>query len=507
MEFKYGVILACLALTIFLIVKELRRTDKSRLLWRLVAAIFMVASFACLIIPITYSIKKEELAGELNLYTEKANHFIDLNYYLKENPQIKKINIYGYGLNDEELKVIKGYQISFHPLAIPSGIISVSWPKKIKAATQLAVQGVYTNSTRKPVKLKLFGLGANLDSVTIKPNARLNFSLTNLPKQIGKTVFKIIALQGKDTLSADPVPFEVENKQPISVLILASFPDFEYKFLKRWLFENQFQVAVRSQISKNKYSTEFLNRDAANLNQINQALLKNIDVVISDESELSPEIYKAVNNGMGLIIRAKPTDTTEKVKTDSRLNGMGKIVTTTVASTYQWQLAGKKVEYSRYWSLLFEKALRKKLASQSFEIIPQWPTVNEKARLTVNLSDTKAPVISIDSAKIAPRQNMELPFVWDGFFWPKAAGWTTLSINQKTESIYTYEVGDWNAAKKFSRLKTTENFVASQPKRDSKGDKIEVVTTEELRKWWFFVVFLAAISFLWYEKRFLVPTS
>lgn len=498
MEFKYGIILASLIFTIFLVIKEVRRVDKSRLLWRLLANILMSISFTLLIIPISYSIKKRELAGELNLYTEKANHFADLNYHLKAHPEIKKINVYGFGLSDEELEGLKDYHLSFHPPAVPSGIISASWQKKIKASAQLTVQGIYNNSTSKAVKLKLFGLGTNLDSVTIKPDSKLNFSLSNLPKQIGKAVFKIIALQNKDTLSAEPVPFEVERKQPISVLILASSPDFEYKFLKKWLFENQFSVAFRSQISKNKYSSEFLNRDIVNLNQINQTLLKNIDLVIADESELSPEIYSAINNGMGLIVR-----TAGKIKEESRLYGMGKIVTTTMTSTYQWQLAGKQVEYSRFWSSLFAKSLRKKIESQSFEITPQWPTINQKARIKVSLFDTTPPVISMDGAVIAPRQNMELPFVWDGFYWPKTTGWNNISINQKTEDIYIYKKTDWNAAKNFTKLKATENFVANQPKKDSKGDKIEYVTTEEVSKWWFFVAFLAAISFLWYEQRFL----
>jgi len=498
MEFNYGVMLVCLAFTVFIIGKEIQRTDKSRLIIRVLASILLGTSFALLILPIHYLIKKEKPAGELNYDTERNNHFADLNYHLKAHPEIKKINIYGYGLNSEELIKLKDFQLSFHPLAGPSGIISASWPMKIKASEQLNVQGIYNNTTHKAVKLKLLGLGISLDSVMLKANTKLNFSFSIQPKQIGKAIFNIVAMQGKDTVSIEPVPFEVEPKESISVLILASSPDFEYKFLKKWLFENQYAVAFRSQISKNKYNTEFLNRNVVNLNQIHQDLLKSIDLVICDEDELSPEIFKAVNNGMGLIVRKAG-----KIKTDSRLYGMGKIVTTPITSTYEWQLAGKLVEYSRFWSLLFAKSLRKKLESQSFEIVPQWPTINEKARLILSLSDTKPPLIAVNEIKIAPRQNMELPFVWDGVFWPKTVGWTNISINQKTESIYTYEVEDWIAAKKNAKLQHTANFVANQPKRDLKDNKVETVITEELSKWWAFIVFLATISFLWYEKRFL----
>ncbi len=514
MEFKYGVFLVCLAFSIFLIVKEVKREDRSRLIGRLLASVFMVACFALLIIPVRYSIKREQPEGELNFYTEKTNSFADLSYHLKAHPEIKKINIHGYGLSADEIKKLKDYQLSFYPLAPPSGFTSASWPNKIKATEKLIVQGAYQNNTSKVVKLKLFGFGATLDSATIRPNAKANFAFTNHPKQLGKAVFSLIAMHDKDTITAEPVPFEVENKEPVSVLILASFPDFEYKFLKKWLFENQFKIASRTQISKNKYHTEFLNREAVNLNQINNALLKDIDVVIIDEEENTPEIIKAVNAGMGLIVRAKAikispyhqpllSDTAGKVNVDSRLSGMGKIITTTIPSTYNWQLAGKQAEYSRFWSLLFANALRKKIKNYAYRIEPRWPTVGEKTRLIWSVSDNRPPFVSMDSLVIAPRQNMELPFLWDGFFWSKTSGWITLSVNQNSENIFNYEKEDWAAAKNLEKLEATAYFVTNQNKKALKSTKVEYRTIEELSKWWFFIGFIAAISFLWYEQRFL----
>ena len=482
MEFNYSVILICLAFAIFLIVKEILRNDKSRLVWRVVASIFMVASFALLIIPITYSIKKIAPANELNLLTEgsvfypkQSIHLSDLNYHLKVHPEIKKINVYGYGLSDRELKMLKGYQLWFHPPTTPSGFISASWPKKLGVSAQLVVQGIYHNPTNKKVKLKLSGLGSDLDSLSVKANTKVKFSFVNQPKQIGKAVFNLIALQDKDTLFAEPVPFEVFRKQPIRILILASSPDFEYKFLKKWLYENQYAVAFKSQISKDKYNTEFLNQKAVNLNQINQDLLKNIDLLICDEAERSATIATAVNNGMGLIVRVNNLPFTQavnhqpllkddkgKVIVDSQLSGMGKIITTTMASTYQWQLAGKQVDYSRFWSLLFSKALRKKADTNAFEIEPKWLMVDEKTRLKVSVSDDKSPLIFIDSIKIAPRQNMELPFLWDGYFWSKTAGWHTLTINQSVENIYSYKKSDWKD-RKSTRLNSSHSTLSRMP--------------------------------------------
>lgn len=557
------------------------------------ATVLMLACFALLIIPISYSVKKKTPAGVLTLLTagthldtiaaikgakydldstlfpmrksQRINHIADLAYYLKGHPTVKTVNIYGYGLSETELKALKDKQISFHPAIRPSGIISASWQKKLKATESLNVQGVYHNSTKETVKLKLYGMGTSLDSVRVKPKAQVQFSFVNRPKQMGRAVYSLIALQGNDTLSVEPVPFEVSIKAPVNVLILASFPDFEYKFLKKWLYENEYAVALRSQISKNKYSTDFLNMKAVNVNQLNQALLKNMDLVVIDEAELAAisandraSIYNAVANGMGLIIRvanSKPespsqnfnqyevlsaiekplslrssgnlkfsdlsfkqtlflksginehpliTDETGKILVNSRLSGMGKILTSTFLSTYQWELAGKQYDYGNFWSLLFNKSSRKKIENQSVLLAPQFPSVDEKTRLSLSLADDKVPTIVIDSIKISPRQNMEIPSEWDGIYWAKNFGWHRLAINQTTENIYFYKNSDWKDAKNFIKLAHTRNIVADQASEKVIDDEIEFSEIETISKWWFFVGFLLTISFLWYEQRFLV---
>lgn len=583
MEFKYLIILCCLTFAVFLIFKEFTRDDKSRLWWRIFASTIMVASFALLIIPITYTTKKDEPAHELNLVTEgasadtistlkaplytqdsnlvrkrervKVTYLADLAYHLKTHPAVKRINIYGYGLALQDLKSLKGYQVSFHPAALPTGVKSVSWQKQLSMSETLTVQGTIHNPTKRDVKLKLYGMGTGLDSLLVRANTSPNFSFSIQPKQTGKAIFSLITFQDNDTLSVDPIPFEVAAKKPFSVLILASFPDFEYKFLKQWLYENGNPLVFRSQISKDKYSTHFLNRKSVNVNRLNQALLKSIDLTVIDEVELAAisasektSIYAAVNNGMGLIIRAAKANTYEatsstanavtlkssdQVKfnnlpfpqtlflktraneqaliTDiggrtvvgSRLTGMGKILTTTLASTYQWQLAGNKNDYAKFWSHIFAKALKKEIATQSFEILPKWPTVNQQSTIKINLSDNKPPILSIDSISISPRQNMELPFSWDGYYWPLNSGWSVLSVNKQLANIYIYSQSDWKGAKAFEKLNTTANFAASYPVSELKDTKIEYLATEQVNKWWYFIIFMVATSFLWYEQRFL----
>ena len=593
MEFKYIAILVCLILLAFCLFKEITRADKSRLFWRILASVIAVAYFTLLIVPIKYETHLQQNANEIVLLTNgtnpdsiskikgkkyilgsantaelkniKAVPVADLSYFLKANPTFQKLNIYGYGLTDSELKDAAGHEISFHPSAKSTGIISVNWQAKLKATNDLLVQGTYQNAGNKSVKLLLKGLGFSIDSLIINPQSTVPFSFKNKPKQNGKAVYQLITLQGNDTISKEPVPFLVEDQTPMKVLILASFPDFEYKFLKKWLFDNQYPLAFRSQISKNKYSSDFLNMDSLSLNRVNSAALKRFDVLIIDEEELASisveeraSIDQAVNNGMGLLIRisnAKSatalsgrisryetpapkektlslniknedfkltklpfeqtlflkasitdqpliTDNTNKILVSSRINGSGKIIISSLSATYNWLLSGNKADYASYWASLISKTARKRAEIQTVEIIPQFPVLNQKIRFIADFKEGgKTPSIMINDIKLSPRQNIELPFQWDAVSWPQNEGWNDLYINQVNQSFYVYKKEDWQLLKNQAKTDLMQQFIENTSRRNNKIAITDQIIQNEISKWWFFAGFLLAASFLWHESR------
>ena len=593
MEFNYYIIIACVLLGLFLFFKEVCRQNKGQLIFRLLATLLMLVSFGLLIIPISYQVKQEEPIGELNLFTKgvhpdtvakiksqkftldssvlKANlrssiSFIpDLAYHLKANPSVKKINIYGYGLADEDLLALKNHLVAFHPADVPEGIISASWPKKISTTTPLRVQGMYNNSGKNTIWLKLYGMGFAQDSLQVQANTKVNFSLKAQPKQIGKAVYQIIALRKSDTLAKEPVPFEVGEKHQLKVLILASFPDFEYKFLKKWMYENQYSVIFRSQISKNNYSVDYLNTNTTNVNQINSSLLKKQDILIIDEDEWDALnaaerqiIDAAVVDGMGLLVRitnakangasqkfkrtetVQPTLKTTQVKdvtgevelnelpfaqtlfltssadeqaifatatgkiiVNSGIRGAGKILTSTLASTYQWQLSGKSGDYAKFWSALLNKTARKFNLEQSYEVLPKLLAINESGRLITRVNSTEIPLLEYNNIKLAPRQNMELPYQWDGKFWPSVAGWNKITINKSVANVFVYQNTDWLQLKNANTLKLTLTFVNHQAANSYQQEKTFASVTKKLSKWWFLLLFLCSAGYLWFEQRFL----
>ncbi|WP_406826008.1 hypothetical protein [Pedobacter sp. KACC 23697] len=592
MEFKYVAMLAGLVLLAFLLYKEVCRGNKARLIWRILANIIAVSCFVLLMVPISYKTRVPQNTGELILFTAgthpdsisrlkgkkyvhssadlknvKAINIQDLSYFLKSNPNIHKLSVYGYGLNKAELAQLKGYQVIFHPAANPTGIIAADWPGRLKTTESWQVQGTYQNSGSRAVKLLLKGLGKTVDSIEIGSKSSKAFSFKTTPKQNGKAVYELISLQKNDTLAKEPVPIQVADQAPMKVLIMASFPDFEYKFLKNWLYENQYPLAFRSQISKNKYAFDFLNLDSLSLNRISTSSLKKFDVLIIDEEELaaiSPDerssIDLAVKNGLGLLIRvanlkasttlggrfsrfespalkgkplilrltedqfkfnALPTeqglflkpdptdqplifDSNGNAMVNSTINGYGKVLISTLSSTYHWLLSGQKNDYATYWSKLIANAGRKRNDMLTVNTIPQFPVVNQKTRIITALSTAdKLPVLKVDNVQLSPRQNMALPFQWDALYWPQKPGWTNLEVNQTTEPIYIYRKNDWQALKYQQTLNDTHQFIQNLSQNDTKTQLADTVLTEEVSRWWFFAGFLIAAAFLWYEARIL----
>lgn len=591
MDFNYIVLFGCALLLVICVLFELKQADRSRLVLRVLATVIAISCFALLIIPIKYNIRSTQQANHITLITDgtnidslinvagkkyilssantgglkkiKAPIITDLAYFIISHPEITKVDVYGYGLTKEELKTLNHHEIKFHPSPNP-GVISVNWPTKLKSTDQFQIQGIYQNST-KAKKLLLRGLGTSIDSINIAANSSQQFSFRNRPKPMGKAVFELIVLQGADTISRDPIPFEVMPQEHTKVLILASSPSFEYKFLKQWLYDHQFPVVFRSQISKNKFSMDFLNMERFNLNRISTATLKKFEILILDEEELAGisieeklAIESAVRHGLGLLMNVSSpkslsslgasfsryeltaskektlslrsnkdaikleklpitqtlffkagsndqplvSDNNGKIVVNSYLNGNGKVAISSLSSTYSWLLSGKKTDYSNFWSMLLTTIAKKKVEAQSIKITPQFPVVNERIRVITDLTElNKAPLIKINEGILSTRQNMELPFQWDALFWPQKEGWNNLLVNQVNQSWYVYQKQDWLVSKQQSKLQSTLTFSKNSLNQNQSLANGVEITEAEVSKWWFFTGFLISIGFLWYESR------
>lgn len=346
-EWNYIVIGLSVLLLFFLIWKEITRKNKASLLWRLAATIFAISSLACIALPVSFNHTKTVIiTHQAVLLTEgfdsdsvnkflSANHnnippvltidknvnaaqkynaayVPDISFLSQQYQDIHTFHVFGYGFDKDVLNGLKNVSIIFHPTELSSGITFISWPQKIKTGEKLFIEGNFNNASASKAKIVLSDFNSALDSANIADSKNEKFQLATIPKHSGRAVYAIAVVADKDTIEKEAISVQVEQGEPLKVLMLASSPDFDNKFLKYHLSQNGYKVVARTAISKNKYLKEYLNTASIPLDRINSALLDNFDITIADatelaaisKSELAAIQAQVAQKSMGLVIKA-----------------------------------------------------------------------------------------------------------------------------------------------------------------------------------------------------------
>jgi len=586
MSWTIIVLIICCLLAAFAVWKEVSRPKKAHLALRIIASILAIVTLACIILPISYNRRisvaddhaailltpgfdADSLTNYKSEQTFTADRSIQKSYLqaklirldqLKtDSPAFSKIHVLGYGLSSNELKELKQLPVIFHPASLPDGIININWNRKLKTGESLVVQGRYNNTSSKAVKLILRGLSTQLDTAIIPAKSNKEFELITVPKSEGRVVYHLLAINGKDTLENENLPVEINLVQPLKVLILSASPDFETRFLKSWLAENGYAVAVRSTISKDKFSSEYTNMQPVKLEHLNANVLEQFDMVIGDLSVLKIETAlksEVTQKGLGVIIRAdslskgsswlqsgfpleklavkNPSPVSliirgqknkaASLKTDqtfirempstqtlvadaqnhslvsSSLAGSGRLVFTAITNSYNWMLAGDKDDYAAFWSLLIKNAVRKTPVSESWNT-SKFPTVNEPIDLQLQSAQTPGKIVA-DSSAIAPVQNPDIPFEWTNRYWPVITGWHSIKQNNgQVQWWYVYGNNDWKYAKVTEKLAATRHYAEVYPANGSVTKQIHEKVRIEVPKIYFYLLLLIACAYLWAEAK------
>lgn len=590
MSWTVIVISACTLLSVLMIWKEYQRPTRSRLIWRVLATLSVFAALACIALPISYNspiktgtnnailltlgFDRDSLTKYQNskLFTadiaiQKANPKLKIKFIpdLSDLPQgklnIASLQVLGYGLNGDELEQLNNFPILFHPAAHQPGITSIDWARHLKTGESLQIQGKFTGNTSK-INLVLKGLNTSLDSATINPDA--NFELKAIPKNSGRATYALLAIDGKDTLERETISFEVEPKQTIKVLMLATSPDFENRFLKNWLARQEYGVTVRTAVSQAKFSREYFNMPQVNTDHVNSSLLDKFDLVIGDLSafkSLSPAenstLQQAVQNGLGIIAKAdsskgasflsntfvveRPsgkepkasallidgqTSPTAKLLSDaayinpqanarplitndqnqivanSTIYGGGKIIFSLLSNTYSWALAGNQNDYTNLWSKLIEKVSRKAILSQKWHTFPQLPVVNEPCTITIAGPAGLPLLVKAETSPLAFKQNPLLPFSWDATYWPANGGWQQLTQNGAAIYWwYVFKPGDWAILHAFEKASATQKYaLQNHGKAVNNTPQLQNIRVS-MSKIYFYLLLLLCCTYLWVEGK------
>lgn len=586
--------IVCILLAAFAVWKEYARVNKSRLVLRMIAALLAVLALACVALPLTYQRdivkqdKNEVILLTQGYNTDSLKQYATVKTFTldekikKENAKavllssldqivadstVTRLRILGDGLDKEELQQLNGLPIVFYPASVKQGITAAAWAQKLKAGEPLTIQGNFKNASAKKVKLVLKGLSTGLDSVMSNADGDNPFQLTTIPKNTGKNVFNLLAIVGTDTIEKEDLPVQIEPVKLLKVLMLTASPDFESRFLKNWLSQSGYAVAVRSAISKDKFNKEFINLDQFPIDHLSQATLAKFDVLIGDLAvlktlnggEASALQQEVTQKGLGIIIKGDttthstswlqrdfPTDrlalkeplpvplllqgelaktdkfnaglvyiksggNTQSLVTDERahvfaataLAGSGKLVFTPLNNTFSWMLNGDKNDYTNLWSLLIGKAARRLPVTENWNTLSAIPTMSKPLQLL--LQNAVAPLnVKINDVSIASAQHSLLPFEWEVNYWPGAAGWQSVQqAGGLVNWFYVYKDNEWSGIRAANRQLDTRNYIETNHLNSLVTKQIHEKATIAVSKIYFYVLLLIACVFLWVEAKFL----
>ncbi len=599
MAWNIGVIVVSVLLLVFLLWKEAGRKNKLRLAWRLLASVLAVASLVCLAVPPFYHGKRSMVSDqEILLLTDGFNkdslnkyrnvspqkpfftadqtvfqalkspdvHFIaDMGLWRNTISASTSLRILGFGLEEDELQSLTQMLVRFTAAELPSGIQKINWTHRLNAGENFKAQGLFLNQSDSKIKLILKGLGTGLDSTEIGAKRSMAFSFVNIPKQSGHTVFRLVALSGKDTVENEALPLWIEPQKTLKVLMLAASPDFESRFLKNWLAENTYGVAVQSTISKNKTTTTFANMNKLPLEKITPALLGNFDVLITDATafgnlskpEAAVVLAQTSAKGMGLIIRADSSanasfigknfvlyqpdnppkqlnlrlkdaagtgsiiqtdhpffirnqpntqilvqDEASHLLVNSKLYGSGKLILSTLNNTFTWQLSGKQKEYGTFWTMLLSKAAKRTSRKENL-YTNFFAGKNSMTPLFLETTD-QTKTLKVNGQAVYPSQNPLIPFLQKGIFWPGQTAWLPVSTNSNaTDWVYIFENTDWKLLKAEQKAKRTRQYARQFDTNRQNLQNQQKDVQVFVPSFWFYLVFLLSCTYLWLETKLL----
>ncbi len=244
--------------------------------------------------------------------TAGATLLPDAAYLVRHYPAMRRLHVVGSGLPAVALEALSEKTVYFYPGTAPAGITDFQYLQQLREGDPMRFSGRYRqveNETRRLFLESPHGKDLLLASDSA---GRHTFALSIPARQRGRYLFQVVEEDAdRRVLRRAPLPVLIDAGEAPRTLILNQAPSFETKYLKNWLADHGYPVAVRSAISRDRYQTGFYNRERTELLPLRPATLTQFDVVVVDAAALPrlppgerSALRRAVEEGLGLIILA-----------------------------------------------------------------------------------------------------------------------------------------------------------------------------------------------------------
>ncbi|MEQ8687485.1 MAG: hypothetical protein RIE86_19435 [Imperialibacter sp.] len=451
-------------------------------------------------------------AAELKSFNELAGLKERIRYVL------------GNGLPDYVFDDASPFRFTYLPSASTDGIQAINVAEKVRPNRRSAVSGI-ASQVAPGSMIRWSGPEGRIDSLKLSASTE-EFPFGFTPKLAGKFVYELELLDSAGSLVATyKVPVQVAEERMLKMVFIGQFPTFESRYLKNLLVEQGHTLALRYQLSKDKFRYEFANQAEAPFRRLTTTLLEAADLLWIDEASLDAlsreeanALNAAVDQGLGVLVTVNQQSASRKTRrwmpfqltrydadtlsvavdlgrqvslsgvglaidrspevipvwedgSGSVLaayayQGQGKIGTALWQDTYRLVLKGQELTYAALWMELIESLARKASVCCDIQVETKEPHfIDEPIRFTVISSLEEPPVVRYKGETVPLIENWQLDNVWSGTIWPDGAGWDSLFVEADGQSkhFFVHERPDWQSVAVSQQIASTALHASKEP--------------------------------------------
>ncbi len=230
-----------------------------------------------------------------------VERFPDLGSVLRAYPAVDTLRVGGHGLSARDRDAARGRAIVFEPGPLPEGIVALRHSARIARDRTLRIDGSVSGFAGGSAEL-LDAAGSVLVSSPVDSAGEFSLDLVARASGALRFMLRLRDADGERLSAAVEVPVVVFDPQPLRVRILGGAPGPELKYLRRWAIDAGLALDTRIELAPGIALRATLSEPRE---------LEALDVLIVDERAWAglpatevTAIGAAVNNGMGLLLRA-----------------------------------------------------------------------------------------------------------------------------------------------------------------------------------------------------------
>ncbi len=232
-----------------------------------------------------------------------AERVPDLATALRRHPGVRRLHVFGAGLEARDREAARGQALDFSAAPLPRGLVALALPEPVSAGSAFTVSGRVHDVAGAVVELR-DPAGRRLDAATVSGSG--DFTLGGTARAPGRVDFHLRVLdRQRERVEDVEVPVQVIEQPAPRVLVLAGAPNPEWKYLRRWMADAGLKPHVQMQAGAG------LQLGDAPL-PLNAGTFARFDLVVLDDRAWAAlgapsraALVAALREGLGVLLRVE----------------------------------------------------------------------------------------------------------------------------------------------------------------------------------------------------------